>query len=377
MTGREEYIKNQGTEKENISPRVSTRLVSLDALRGWTMFWIVGGGSIVTGLAALGHNIVIDTIVFQLEHTPWQGLRYYDLIWPSFMLMTGMSLPFSYAKRRLSQSHQQIFRRVLKRVIILFLLGSLRESVSQNYPYLIELSSALQPIALAYFVAFLVVRKSWWFQAATAAGIWLGYALLLGFVPAPGLAAGTLDVNHNLVTFVDQAVLGRTLPEGWGTILSGIPPIATTILGLLCGRLLLTDKPAQKKLVLISMIGFACVIAGLILDPVVPIIMKLWTTSYGLASAGWSCLLFALFYWIIDVSGLRGWAFPFVVIGMNALAVYMGRTLVPLDHIVGIFSRGIAAHLGNFGSLFEALAVILVEWLILYWMYKRMLFLTA
>jgi predicted acyltransferase len=125
------------------------------------------------------------------------------------------------------------------------------------------------------------------------------------------------------------------------------------------------------------MIGFACVITGLILDPVVPIIMKLWTTSYGLASAGWSCLLFALFYWIIDVRGLRGWVFPFVVIGMNALAVYMGRTLVPLDDIVSIFSRGIAAHLGNFGSLFEALAVILVEWLILYWMYKRKLFLTA
>ena len=89
-------------------PTASRRLVSLDAFRGWTMFWIVGGGAIVTGLAALGHNFVIDTIVYHLEHSPWRGLRYYDVIWPSFMLMTGMSLPFSYAKRIQSRTYGQI-----------------------------------------------------------------------------------------------------------------------------------------------------------------------------------------------------------------------------------------------------------------------------
>src|SRR5216117_4444616 len=98
---------------------VTKRLISLDAFRGWTMFWIVGGGAIMTGLQALGHNPVIDTIVYQLNHTPWQGLRYYDLIWPSFMLMTGMSVPFSFARER-------NMARVWKRVIVLFLLGSLR-----------------------------------------------------------------------------------------------------------------------------------------------------------------------------------------------------------------------------------------------------------
>jgi predicted acyltransferase len=353
------------------------RLISLDAFRGWTMFWIVGGGSIMTGLAALGHNFVIDTIVYQLDHTKWQGLRYFDLIWPSFMLMVGMSLPFSFAKQIQSKTYQQVTLRVLKRVAVLFLLGSIRESVSLSQPFLVELSSALQPIAIAYFCAFLLVQKSWRSQIITAAGILVGYAVLLAYIPAPGIPAGTYTLNHNLVSFVDQYILGRILEEGWGTILSAIPTVATTILGLLIGRLLLTDRTPQKKFFIILIIGFSCIIAGMALNPIIPMIMKLWTTSYGLASAGWSCLLFGLFYWIIDIRGLQKWAFPFVVIGMNALAVYMGRTLIPLNKIVGTFSESIAQNLGRFGLLFEAVAVLIVEWLILYWMYKRKIFLTA
>ena len=374
---KEKGSQQSNTKKSSKIPSPTKRLISLDAFRGWTMFWIVGGGSIMTGLAALGHNFIIDTIVYHLDHTPWQGLRYYDIIWPSFMLMTGMSLPFSYAKRILNNTHTQIFLRVLRRVIILFLLGSVRESVYLNHPFLIELSSALQPIAIAYFVAFLLVRKSWYIQITVAAGILTGYALLLAFIPAPGIPAGTYVINQNLVTFIDWTILGRAHAEGWGTVLSTIPTIAATILGLLIGRLLRTDRSKQTKFLTIIIIGFSCVLAGLALNPVIPVIMKLWTTSYGLASAGWSCLLFALFYWIIDIRGIRRWAFPFVVIGMNALAVYMGRTLVPLEKIVGIFTKGMAQDLGNFGSLFEAISVIIIEWLILYWMYKRKIFLTA
>lgn len=353
------------------------RLVSLDAFRGWTMLWIVGGASIVAGLVALGENRVIKAIVDQLEHTPWQGLRYYDLIWPSFMLMTGMSLPFSYAKRSLTQDHREILLRVTRRCVVLFLLGSLRESIHLGSPFLVELSSALQPIAIAYFASFLIVRKSWRFQALVGAGILAGYAILLALVPAAGVPAGTYEEGRNLVAWVDRAVLGRHHAEGWGTVLSTIPTIATTILGLLIGRLLQSARPQRFKVTIIGLVGLSCVILGALLDPVVPIIMKLWTTSYGLASAGWSCLLFLCFYLVIDVLGWKRWAFPFVVIGMNALVVYMGRTLVPVDEQVGIFTAGWAAWIGAFGSLLEATAVLIVEWLILYWMYKRRLFLSA
>ena len=353
------------------------RLVSLDAFRGFVMFWIVGGSALMLGLQRLGGNPVVDTIVGQLRHTDWQGLRFYDLIWPAFMLMTGMSVPFSYAKRSLTQAHREIFCRVLRRCLVLFLLGSLRESIRGNAPYLVELSSALQPIAIAYFCAFLLVRRSWRFQAAVALSILAGYALLLMFVPAPGIPAGSYQRNANLVWYADIAVLGRALPEGWGTIISTIPTISTTILGLLFGRLLMSARPARDKIRIIGAVGVAGIALGWALNPLIPIIQKLWTTSYGLASAGWSCLMFLAFYWIIDVLGRGRWSFPFIVIGMNAVAIYMAGSIVPLRRIVGIFTGPMAASLGAFGVLFQAIAVLIVEWLILYWMYRRKIFLTA
>jgi predicted acyltransferase len=176
------------------------------------MFWIVGGTGLVAGLQALNPNPVINGLVYELNHTDWQGLRFYDLIWPSFMLMTGMSLPFSYAKRSLTQTHHQILMRVLRRFAVLFLLGSLRESIHFNRPYLIELSSALQPIAVAYLAAFLMVRMSWRLQAAIGAAILVFYALLLAFVPAPGVPSGSYGQAANLVLWTDMARVGRVLP---------------------------------------------------------------------------------------------------------------------------------------------------------------------
>ena len=353
------------------------RLFSLDAFRGWTMFWIVGGTGLVAGLQALNPNPVINGLVYELNHTDWQGLRFYDLIWPSFMLMTGMSLPLSYAKRSLTQTHHQIFMRVLRRFTVLFLLGSLRESIHFNHPYLVELSSALQPIAVAYLAAFLIVRKPWRFQAAVGASILVGYALLLAFVPAPGVPAGSYDRNANLVLWTDIATLGRVLPEHWGTVICTLPTISTTILGMLLGELLMTSRSAAQKMKIMALIGLSGVVLGWALNPVIPIVMKIWTTSYGLASAGWACLMFLFFYWIIDVRGSRKWAFPFVVIGMNAVAIYMSESIIPWSKVVAIFTNPLTASLGSITPLFHAMTVLLVEWLLLYWMYRRKLFLTA
>src|SRR5436309_9610179 len=212
-------------------PAAGQRLVSLDAFRGFTMFWLLGGKAFVMALAGLGLGIFSTVVKYQLTHTPWAGLRYYDLIWPSFMLMVGVSVPYSFARGR-------NMSRVWKRAAVLFLLGSLRESMSTGTPCLIELSSALQPIAIAYVVASYLAVRSVRAQIAAAALILIGYALVLAFVPAPGIPAGTYEVNHNIVTAVDQSVIGRFHKEGWGTALSTIPTIATTIIGLLFGELL-------------------------------------------------------------------------------------------------------------------------------------------
>ena len=126
-------VKQMGEPASLVPPPAPSsgtkRLFSLDAFRGFTMFWIVGGTALVAGLQKLTPNPVLNGLVYELSHTDWQGLRFYDLIWPSFMLMTGMSLPFSYAKRSQTQSHHQIFMRVLRRCLVLFLLGSLTRPV--------------------------------------------------------------------------------------------------------------------------------------------------------------------------------------------------------------------------------------------------------
>jgi predicted acyltransferase len=359
-----------------------TRLVSLDAFRGFIMFWIVGGSSVVLGLQALGHNRVIDTIVYHLNHSAWEGLRFYDCIWPSFMLMVGVSIPFSYAKRSLTQTHSQMLGHAVRRFCILMLLGGIRESVSLDSPRLIELSSALQPIALASLAAFLLVRKSWKFQAAVGALILLGYLLLLALVPVPGVGEVSYRHGANLVYAVDKALLPHrtgeaVFLEGWGTIICTIPTIATTILGLLLGQLLRSQQPAMKKAKVMALIGVSGLALGYVVSLFVPVVMKMWTTSYGILSASWACLMFLLFYWIIDVLGYRKWSFVFVVIGMNALAVYLCSTFTRLPQVVGIFTKAPAAAMGSFGPLSAALAFFAVEWSILYWMYKRKLFLSA
>jgi predicted acyltransferase len=365
-------------------PQSAGRLVSLDAFRGFIMFWIVGGEALMLGLERLGHNPVIGAIVYELTHTPWQGLRFYDCIWPSFMLMVGISVPLSFAKRSRTQTYQQMVLHALKRTTVLILLGSLRESVFLNTPCLVELSSALQPIGIAYFVAVLLLRKSWRVQAAIAAGILAGYALLLAFVPAPGIPAGTYQLNHNLVHYVDIALLGQArwdhwpyAPEGWGTVLSTIPTISTTLLGLLIGELLLSDRSNGSKAKIIGGTGLACLALGYALNPWIPIVMKLWTTSYGLASAGCACLMFLAFFWVIEIGGGREWPFFFVVIGSNAIFVYMFASLIPLSDWVEIFAKAMTGHLPQFEALARAILALGVEWLILFWMYRRKIFIKA
>jgi len=364
-------------------PPKAERLVSLDTFRGFIMFWIIGGDVWLAALAAWLHNPVTNLLAYETHHTPWIGLRFYDCIWPSFMLMAGVSIPFSFAKRSLTATDRDFRLHALARAIVLFLLGSVRESVFLGSPFLIELSSALQPIAVAYFAAVLLMRKSPRVQAIIAAAILAGYALLLAFVPAPGIPAGTYVLNHNLVNAVDLHFLRPhwdvwpPAKEGWGTILSTIPTISTTLIGLIIGELLRTDRSKQKKAQMIGGIGTLLLVLGYGLSPIIPIEMKMWTTTYGLASAGWACLMFLFFFWFVDIRGCRKWTLLFVVIGMNPIFIYMATSILPIPQLVGDFTNGIAGHLGTAGPVLNTLTVLAVEWLILLWMYKKKIFLRA
>ncbi len=355
------------------------RLVSLDTFRGFIMFWIIGGEALAVGLQALKPNGLLNALVYELNHTPWVGLRFYDCIWPSFMLMVGVSVPLSFAKRSRTQTYPQMLVHAVQRCAVLFLLGSLRTSINQGAPYWVELSSALQPIAIASLVAFLLVRKSQRFQAAVGASILVAYALILALVPASGVPAGSYEPGVNLVRSIDLMVLGRTYPvtEPWGTVLCTLPTLSTTILGLLIGGWLMSARSKESKVKMIAGAGLLCLATGYAISPFVPIIMKIWTTSYGLVTAGWACLMFLLFYWAIDVRGHRGWTLPLVVIGSNAVFIYMFSSIVPLHNWVSIFTKGMVGTSGNLGPLLRAVVVLAVEWLMLFWMYRNKIFIKA
>ncbi len=368
LAGRESPVPSPGER----------RLVSLDTFRGFIMFWIIGGEALAVGLQALKPNALFNALVYELTHTPWQGLRFYDCIWPSFMLMVGVSVPLSFAKRSRTQTYPQMLGHAVKRFAVLFLLGSLRQSVHSGAPYWVELSSALQPIAIAYLVAFLLVRTSQRIQAAVGGLILAAYAFILAFVSAPGVPTGSLDPYNNLVRSVDLMVLGRTYPtEPWGTVLCTLPTISTTILGMLIGEWLMSTRSKESKVKMIAGAGFLCLAAGYALSPIVPVIMKIWTTSYGLVSAGWACLTFLLFYWAIDVRGHQKWSLPLVVIGSNAVFIYMFASIVPLRHWVSIFTQGMVGTSGHLEPLLRAVAVLVVEWLMLFWMYRNKILIRA
>lgn len=136
-----------------------------------------------------------------------------------------------------------------------------------------------------------------------------------------------------------------------GTVLSTIPTISTTIPGLLVGKLLIGAGSTKSKLKVIGGTGVLLPALGYGIAPFVPVVMKMWTISYGLMSAGWTCLMFLAFFWIIDVHGYRRWAFPFIVIGMNSIFIYMLTSLIPLNQMVDVFTKGIVLELGQFGAL--------------------------
>lgn len=374
---------NSAARESSLATPMKDRLVSLDAFRGFIMLWLAGGTEVIRSLHAYGQNPVINLLVYEFDHTPWQGLRFYDCIWPSFMLMVGISIPFAVAKRSRTESESQIRWHAVRRAAVLFLLGSIRESVFLGHPYLIELSSALQPIAIAYLAAFLLARKSVRVQAIVASVILLGYALVLAFVSAPGIPAGTYALNHNLVNYVDLVFLQPHwqvwpyAPEGWGTIISTIPTISTTIFGLIVGELLMSSRSKTSKAKIIATAGISGIALGWLLSPFIPVVMKMWTTSYGVMTAGWACLMFASFFWFIDVLGHKRWTLPLVIIGMNAVFIYMFMSIIPVGKIVGVFTKPIASNLGPSGELFSSFAVLMAAWLLLFWMYRRRIFIKA
>ncbi len=344
------------------------------------MFWIVGGKSVLVALVAVAADAAPEWLTRQLSHRAWEGFSAWDLIMPLFLFIVGTAMPFSFAKRLGGKpGRAALYAKIVRRTLILFVLGMAAQGnlLAFDLDKLHVYCNTLQAIACGYLVAAIVmlnlpVRG----QVGVLGALLVGYWLLMTLVPVPGHGAGVLRPDANLALAIDDAILGRLsdgTPYTW--VLSGMGFAATVLLGVLSGHLLRSERRPVAKLGWLVVAGAACLVAGWVWGLFFPINKHIWSSSMVLWAGGWSYLLLALFYGVIDVAGYRKWAFPFVVIGMNAITVYMGVRFVSFSDISNRLVGGLAEHLGAWGDLLRSLVAVGLTWLVLLYMYRKRTFL--
>lgn len=371
---------------KNDTVKKSGRLMSLDALRGFDMFWITGGQLIIAALAGLTGWGLFEWLHKHMDHVAWDGFQFYDLIFPLFLFISGVTWPFSYNKRvSQSQPRAKIYRHVFQRMILLVFFGMIYNGFLQFDFENMRYYSVLARIGLGWFFAALIVINAdpkWWW--AWFGGILLGYWAMLSWIPVPGFGAGNLSMEGSLVGYVDRLLfdakhlyLGVHDPEG---ALSTLPAVGTALMGAITGNFLRrSDKeiPRIRKFYIMLSAGVLAVFVGWLWDKAFPINKNLWTSSFVVFTGGLSLLFLSVFYLIIDIWGRKRWAFFFVVIGMNAITIYLLQAgIFNFFSTTEFFFGGIAEAAGDkWGALFFSIGYVAIVWMVLYYMYKKKIFL--
>jgi len=366
----------------NNTALVPARLASIDALRGFDMLMISGGGSFIFLLGGKTNIPLIDAISAQLEHPEWHGFTFYDFIFPLFLFLAGTSLAFSLSKgmsARIEKS--ELLKKVFSRMLILMVLGILDKNAPIDIfdPAHIRYGSVLGRIGLATFiVAFLYIEFSWKKRLIIAVSVLVVYFLILLLVPAPGFTAGDFSFEGNLVGWFDRNFMPGKLKQGTYdelAILTQFPSLCLTLFGSLAGDLLLRDFSPGFKIKWLAIAGSLGVTLGLIWNELFPINKHLWSSSFIFLTSGLSFLFLMLFYWIIDVLGFKKWSFFFRVIGMNSLLIYLVMRFVDLRESSRLLFSGIYKHAGDkWLDVFNALGALIIVWLFLYFLYRKKIF---
>jgi len=379
-TAVEPTLLRGGKTSSNASAPVSKRIVSVDALRGFDMFWIIGGEVIFEEWAKTSHWRFVHRIAGQLQHTDWAGLTAYDLIFPTFVFVVGVSMVFSLGKQIAMGGRAAAMRRLVMRGVVLYLLGiAYYGIITKNGHPQLRLMGVLQRIAIAYtFAGLMFCYLKPRTIAIVAAVILLSYWGLLRFVPVPGEGHASFEEKHNWTNWIDAHYLpgykwdGNHDPEG---LLSNFPAIVTCLLGMFAGLLLKESRvrPIMKVVYLIAG-GAASLGVAYLWSYQFPIIKKLWTSTFVLMAAGYAAIALGLFYLVIDVWKISFWARPFVWIGSNAITLYL------LWHFFD-FSRAVDRLLGrqfhesHWGGLVVALLAVSAMLALARFMHKRQILL--
>ena len=334
------------------------RIASIDALRGLNMFWIMGFDGAMVALAQMSEgkgplvHAVSGLLAAQFQHIAWEGLRFYDLIFPLFVFLTGVSIVLSLPRLVEREGRAKAHIRVLRRSLLLYLMGLIAYGGIGEHWADIRLLGILQRIALCYFFTSLMFLNFDLRGLIAAVVILLiGYWALLTFVPVPGIGVGSYAAETNLANWIDHNYLPGRLwdvtrdPEG---MLSTLPAIGTCLFGVFAGLLLCDNRVGERQKTL-WLIGAGCLLllAGYLWALQFPVIKAIWTSSFVLVTAGYSAILLALMHQIIDVWQWRRWATVFTWVGANALTLYF------LNDIVSFWSVAARFVGGDFASLLD------------------------
>lgn len=376
-------IPEEASAVKHAGVAISQRLYSLDALRGFDMLWIAGGDELFHHIADASHSPFWEAIANQFTHPAWNGFHLYDLIFPLFLFIAGVATPYSIASRlKKGQTKQQVLLHVIKRGLILVLLGIIYNNGLEIQPVSqMRFASVLGRIGLAYMFAniiFLYTKQRGqiiWFCA-----LLIGYWLMLKFNSAPGFPRGDLTMQGNFASYIDRLFLPGRLyekihdPEG---IASTIPAIGTGLLGILTGNFLKNNPiTPSKKALWMAIAGVIALVLAQIWNLDFPINKNLWTSSFVLRVGGLSLLLLALFYYIIDVCGRKKWAFFFKVIGMNSILIYMSGQFINWGYTNNAFFKWLGQLIGDpYNAVVLSITFLAIEWVFLYVLYRKKIFL--
>ena len=358
---------------------MDNRLRSLDVFRGLTMLLLIGESTHLYS-AFLGpafQGTVVEFVGRQLEHHPWHGLRFWDLIQPFFMFIVGVALPFSTANREAAgQSRRKIAAHVVLRSGLFLLLGWALYCLEPGR-ITFRFQNVLAQLSVTYLLAFGLMKRSARTQFLAAFGLILFSELLYRLFPVAGFNQPFVP-DRNFGAWVDLKLSGE-LSAGHWVAWNAVPTAAHTIWGVLAGQWLRGARPPGKKAARLALWGAAGVAAGFALDPVSPVIKRIATGSFVVAGGGFCLLALALAYWLVDIRGLRKGTWVFTVVGMNALFIYLftesGGTAW-FARLVKPFAAGFFSWTGEAGvRLIAGAGVWALLWGMCAWLYRRKIFL--
>ncbi|RJP67693.1 MAG: DUF5009 domain-containing protein [Ignavibacteriales bacterium] len=360
----------------------SNRLLSLDALRGFDMFWITGGRELILSIKDYTQWSWLIYISPQFDHVEWNGFHFFDLIFPLFLFLSGVAIPYSITRQlEKGVTKKKIMLKISQRVLLLIIFGVIYNGLYDLTLSNIRFASVLGQIGIAYFFAAIIyLYSNWEKQIIWTVGILLGYWAVQVLIPVPGYGAGVLTSEGSINSFIDRLLMPGRLyltvsdPEG---LLVKIPAIATALIGILTGTFIKNKNVNEvRKVLYLSAAAVLLLLVSMLWNIVLPINKNLWTSSFVFHTAGWSILLLALFYLIIDILKIVKWSFFFVVIGMNSITIYIASVLVdynrPAARIFGGFIQLFSSGLQPVLTVFIA---IMIQWLCFYFLYRKKIFL--